>query len=159
MWFRIKSIAVTVFWSFFRPLRLLYRHIFRPQLKGARVIVIKDGKMLLVRPNYAHRRWTFPGGRVEKNESFEEAARREANEEAGIHLDAIRFLYEYQNTYDGCPNTAQIFIGSTADETLQVDGIEIAEAAWFPLASLPSDRVARVDEALSIYRERGTQTV
>ncbi|MCM3172258.1 MULTISPECIES: NUDIX hydrolase [unclassified Paenibacillus] len=54
-------------------------------------------KILMVQ-NRDGGRWTLPGGAVEKNETFEEAAIREAKEETGldIRLIGVVALNEYQ---------------------------------------------------------------
>lgn len=36
--------------------------------------------------------WTFPKGKLDKGETFEDAALREVLEETGLHCDVVRFL-------------------------------------------------------------------
>ena len=64
----------------------------RPKV-GVGVVVIKDGKVLLGKRKNAHGdgSWSFPGGHLEFNESWEECAIRETNEETGISIKDIRF--------------------------------------------------------------------
>ena len=63
------------------PVRRFYWFVFRPQTRGVKVLILWQGKALLVRLGYAHRSWTIPGGGVHSEESYEEAARREIKEE------------------------------------------------------------------------------
>ena len=72
------------------PCRRFYWYIFRPQTRGVKCLIQKDGKFLLVRLAYAHKSWTVPGGGVKRNESFEEACHREIKEE--IELNLVQFL-------------------------------------------------------------------
>ncbi len=57
-------------------------------MKGERVeaaggLVVRDGEVLLVhRPRYDD--WTLPKGKLDRGESFEEAALREVEEETGL---------------------------------------------------------------------------
>ncbi|MFH1712489.1 MAG: NUDIX hydrolase [Patescibacteria group bacterium] len=66
----------------------------RPKI-GVATIVIKNGKVLLGQRINAHgsHTWSFPGGHLEWNESWEECACREAMEEAGITLSKVRFAW------------------------------------------------------------------
>lgn len=43
--------------------------------------------------------WEFPGGKIEANETGEEALRRELNEELGISVITTAFLFTHQHTY------------------------------------------------------------
>ncbi len=64
----------------------------RPKV-GLGVAVIKDGKVLLEkRKNYhGDGSWCFPGGHLEFGETWEECAKRETREEAGIEIKNLRF--------------------------------------------------------------------
>lgn len=64
----------------------------RPKV-GVGVIVVKDDKVLLGKRKNSHGEgdWSFPGGHLEYNETWEECASREVMEETGIRLKNIRF--------------------------------------------------------------------
>ena len=66
----------------------------RPKV-GLAVIVVKDSKILMGKRIGAHGEgtWSFPGGHIEWNESFEDCAIRETREEAGIEITNLRFAY------------------------------------------------------------------
>ena len=53
-------------------------------------IIIKDNKYFIAQRNkkkHLGLRWEFPGGKVEENESFEDALKREIKEELNIEID------------------------------------------------------------------------
>jgi 8-oxo-dGTP diphosphatase len=53
------------------------------RIDAAGGVVVRDGRVLLVhRPRYDD--WTFPKGKLDPGESFEEAAVREVEEETGL---------------------------------------------------------------------------
>jgi len=64
----------------------------RPKV-GVGVAVIKGGKVLLGKRKNAHGEgtWSFPGGHLEYNESWEDCASRETLEETGLSIKNIRF--------------------------------------------------------------------
>src|SRR3989344_5885511 len=57
--------------------------------QGVRIIIIDDRRVLLVSHWYAPWTWTLPGGGVDKDETAEEAAKREAFEETGLKIKSI----------------------------------------------------------------------
>jgi 8-oxo-dGTP diphosphatase len=65
----------------------------RPKV-GVGVCIIKDNKILFGQRKNSHGTgaWSFPGGHLELNESFEECARREVMEEAGISIKNLKFV-------------------------------------------------------------------
>ena len=75
-------------------------------MKGERVeaaggVVVRDGEVLLVhRPRYDD--WTLPKGKLDRGESFEDAALREVREETGLSCALGRELpsSEYRDNKD-----------------------------------------------------------
>src|SRR3989344_5753969 len=95
--FKIKYAWNKVFWFFGRPTRYVYSFLVRPHRQAAKVLIIRDLKILLVRPNYGHRQWSVPGGGIEKGESGEDGARRELREELAMTVETIRPVGSYQH--------------------------------------------------------------
>ena len=57
-----------------------------PEIRAAGGIVLRDGRVLLVhRPRYDD--WTLPKGKLDPGESWQEAARREVEEETGLRCE------------------------------------------------------------------------
>jgi ADP-ribose pyrophosphatase YjhB (NUDIX family) len=153
--FKIRYVSNKIFWSFANPIRSVYRFIVRSNGRAVKVMILKDNQhMLLVRPNYGHRLWTFPGGAVESHESFEEAAHREVQEEVALQLSSLKFMGEYHRVHDFMKVTAHAFVASPASTDFLVDGIEIKEARWFSVDNLPPDRAANVDRIVGLYKEQ-----
>ncbi|MFH1184153.1 MAG: NUDIX domain-containing protein [Chloroflexota bacterium] len=122
-------------------LRLIYRlyqvylFIARPLTFGVRVMMIRGGEVLLVRQTYLDG-WFIPGGRIERGETLEQAARREAREEAGAELKTMSLLGVYSNFKEWKSDHNVLFFSD--DFTLSGGhDHEIAELRFFPLDSLP----------------------
>lgn len=64
----------------------------RPKV-GIGVILVKEGKVLLLKRKNAHGEgtWGFPGGHLELHEEFEDCVKREVEEETGISVNNIHF--------------------------------------------------------------------
>jgi 8-oxo-dGTP diphosphatase len=60
---------------------------------GIGVFIFKDGKFLMGKRRNSHGdgMWSIPGGHQEFGESFEETAKREAEEETGVKVCNVRF--------------------------------------------------------------------
>ena len=60
-------------------------------VRAAGGIIVRDGSVLLVhRPKYDD--WSFPKGKLEEDESWEEGALREVEEETGLRCKAGAFF-------------------------------------------------------------------
>ena len=112
----------------------------RPKV-GIGVMVFKDGKVLLgKRKNiHGHGEYAALGGHLEYMESFEDCAKRETLEEAGIEIDNIRFL-ALSNLKKYHPNH-YINIGLIADwksgepKTMEPEKMEGWD--WYDIDNLP----------------------
>lgn len=116
---------------------------------GAHTIVYRaSGEVLLVRHEGVDK-WVLPGGGVDDDESFREAAERELDEEAGIDADyeglamvtRVSILCDDYRTWGVLP----IFEAraQSVEPTIADPDDEISAAEWF--ADLPADTRDRGD--------------
>ena len=99
------------------------------------VIPIVDGKFVMVK--HPERGWEFPGGKVEEGESPEDAARREAREEAGIILKNLRMLRRDESMV--------VYRG----EVMDING---GEMEWRAFENLPENLSFPKEEALEFLK-------
>jgi 8-oxo-dGTP pyrophosphatase MutT (NUDIX family) len=130
-----------------------------PPRGAAAVILDEDGRVLLVKENYDRRRWSLPGGAVEPGESEEEAAIREAVEEAGIVVRVHHLIGSYglDNGFSAAAFLCSIIEGDPAVP----DTGEIAEVRWWPAEDLPWPRSNLLHYALpdAVAGRRNVQRV
>ena len=106
----------------------------RPQV-AVSAGIFRDGKILLTRRANDPKgvRWTFPGGRIESNETMVEALKREILEETGLTIEiagsaGVREMLHAQSGHGHfiiLPFAARWVSGEIALND------EIAEARWF----------------------------
>jgi ADP-ribose pyrophosphatase YjhB (NUDIX family) len=112
-----------------------YWMVFKPLMLGVRVMMLRGDTVLLVRHTYQPN-WYFPGGMVERGESLEEAARREAREEVGAALGPLTLVGIFSNFAQGKSDHVTVFACSEFDLTLTTNP-EIEQWGLFRLTELP----------------------
>ena len=125
---------------------------------GTRIVAIEEGSVLLVRHSYAPG-WLFPGGGVDRGETIYEAALREVGEETGvIGLEEPVLHGVFLNDKQFRGDHVACFI-LRRFERKPKRSLEIAEAKFFPLGSLPDAttggtrrRIAEIFSAAEIGR-------
>lgn len=124
-------------------LNQLRRKVLKPLTLGVKIMLIRDGKILLVRHTYQSG-WFIPGGGVKRGETLEEAARREAWEELGAKLEEVSLLGMYSNIHGYKNEHIAVFVCNTFTLSEKMD-YEIAESTFFPLNKPPpgADRGSR----------------
>jgi 8-oxo-dGTP diphosphatase len=103
-----------------------------PELRAAGGIVVRDGRVLLVhRPRYDD--WTLPKGKLDAGESWQEAARREVEEETGLRCElgdeAGRTFYVDSR---GREKEVRYYLMTSDGEPFAQN--EVDEVRWVPLA-------------------------
>lgn len=93
--------------------RFILRRMGEEGVRSVRVLLIRDGRVLLVRHWYAPGVLMLPGGGIKRGEKAEDAARREIKEETGFELDKLELLGEYEGNYPG--DSVTVFFASEFD--------------------------------------------
>lgn len=109
----------------------------KPLTLGVRLILAHEDAVVLVKHTY-QRHWYLPGGGVQKGETLEEAAQREAAEELGAELTNLRLFGVYTNFYENKNDHVVVFSCDTFSYSGQSDH-EIAEINMFKMNALPDD--------------------
>jgi len=121
---RIIRFFIAKLYPFVKP--VLY--FLTPKGKGVKVLIFYKNKLLLIKNTY-RKGWTFPGGGVKKNESYEEAAIREVFEEVGIKINNLKEHGFFTLPIKGCGKIT-VFSCKIKSPKLKMDGLEIEEAVW-----------------------------
>ena len=104
----------------------------------AAAVVVHHGRLLLIRRRVAEGAlsWTLPSGKVEPGETVDQAAAREAFEEAGVTVEPIRLLGErvHPDTGVRISYTACRLVAGTAHAA---SAREVAEVVWVTRAEIP----------------------
>lgn len=91
----------------------------------ATVLCIRDGRVLLVAR--ARSRWALPGGRIRRDETPADAARRELEEETGLVATELTYLFRF----GGLGTLHDVFLAGVPSDEVAQPGNEIARCRWF----------------------------
>ena len=127
------------------------RRIRRSKGRGVKMIVRdSDARMLLVRHTYGSGTWTFPGGRVGRDEPAATAAQRELLEELELdspgQVELGRFPLQCHRRLE----TITVYLSSRDGQDATPREIEIAAAGWFEPNELPVDVDPQVSTAIGL---------
>ncbi|PPA01110.1 NUDIX hydrolase [Pseudomonas sp. MWU12-2312b] len=93
----------------------------------ATVICERDREILFVRKPRS--KWSLPGGKVEAGEAIAGAAVRELQEETGLNVDQLLYVFEF----DAGNTLHHVFEASVLDGESAVPQNEIVECIWHSL--------------------------
>eukprot|EP00928_Gymnodinium_smaydae_P037959 TRINITY_DN26289_c0_g1_i1.p1 TRINITY_DN26289_c0_g1~~TRINITY_DN26289_c0_g1_i1.p1 ORF type:complete len:360 (+),score=29.38 TRINITY_DN26289_c0_g1_i1:33-1112(+) len=103
-------------------------------------VVSPDKESILLVWEYGH--WKMVTGTVEPKSNFTETVRKEVMEEVGLELeDSMQLIGGYQETKtrDRCvSNVFLTFAAVAKSKDFKLDNMEIHQARWFPLSSIPT---------------------
>lgn len=131
-----------------------YWKLFNIKTKGVRVMVVQDGKIILVRHWY-NSLWVMPGGGIKKYETPEQAAIREIKEEIGIEIKQLDYLLGiYSNTKEGKNDEVHCFVvelNSQVQISRRRFNIEISDIAWSSFSELPQNTSRATQNRIQEY--------
>jgi len=118
------------------PLAKIYCLIFKPSRIGVKIIIKHGNEILLLKRSYGKKVWTLPGGGISKNESPEEAARREVREEVGINLENISQYGSFRHEGKDIKDFVYVFVTEVQNKSFDLNNYEIEDARWFNIEDL-----------------------
>lgn len=112
-----------------------------PRLTVTAAIIIESGEILCMQRGigkyeYISNRFEFPGGKVEKDESFEQALRRELNEELdlSVEIDSYQSFLTVEHDYSDFSITMHSYIVPVTSREFTLK--EHKSFVWLPLDQL-----------------------
>ncbi|MFC2317342.1 MAG: NUDIX hydrolase [Candidatus Saccharimonas sp.] len=104
--------------------------------RGGVIVICRKGDKILVQREYSYPvdeiLWQFPGGKIEADETPEQAATRELAEESGIKAENVKCIGWFYP--DNRRTNARLFVVEcdyvTDDEKARPDDTEFIESEW-----------------------------
>jgi 8-oxo-dGTP pyrophosphatase MutT (NUDIX family) len=127
----------------------VYWMVFQPLTFGVRVMILREDAVLLVKHTYQPG-WYFPGGMVERGESLEQAARREAREEVGAELGKLTLVGVFSSFAQGKSDHVTVF-ACTEFSISPTTNPEIEQWAFFGPGEVPPGVSSATRRRLEAY--------
>jgi len=112
-------------------------HRSYPRISPCIITLVTHGRDLLLARNarFPARRYSTLAGFIEPGETAEDAVRREVHEEVGVEVGRVSFFRSQSWPF---PHSLMLgFFAEAASRRIRIDGVEIADAAWFTPRHLP----------------------
>ena len=125
---------------------------------GVGVMIFKDGKVLLGKRKGSHGagEYSFTGGHLDYMESFEDCARRETKEEAGVEIENVSF--QCLSNITAYAPKHYVHIGLIADWKSGVPEVMEPEKCeswgWYSLDALPEPLFEVTKRSLEFYKTK-----
>ena len=107
---------------------------------GVRVILVRDGRVVLVRHWLSKDVWTLPGGGIDKGEHPSDAGKREVWEEVGYKVNSFDgVLGIYRGRMGEKDSVIVLYTKDFEGGMKWLPNLEIMERGLFDLDNLPAD--------------------
>lgn len=111
-----------------------------PHRDRVRVIIADvNGRVLLVKCLFSRQQWALPGGGLKRDETYQQAAKREVFEEVGLRIDKPKYIgrtYSYESFWRFPVRVYLARVNNSGQEKLN---FEILESAWLHEDKLPRE--------------------
>ncbi|MDQ3093678.1 MAG: NUDIX domain-containing protein [bacterium] len=108
---------------------------------GIAVLIWKDDRLLMYKRIVVHgnNTWSVPGGHLESGESWEECAKRETAEEAGIFINNLSHFATTNDIFDSGKHYVTIWMNSDweSGEVQILEPDKCIDFQWVDIADLP----------------------
>jgi NADH pyrophosphatase NudC (nudix superfamily) len=145
--------VIPFIYRFVYPFFQFYWFVFRPKTQGVICLILSGDELLLIRQTYGRPVWTLSGGGFKKNETKEEAVKREVKEELGLNITP-EYLGEFTHQPDYKIDTVFCFVAKIDKVNPKIDYLEIKEAKWWHINDLPKDHSTSLQRVISMYKSR-----
>ncbi len=130
LWRKLSTITFWLSW----PLTWLAFN----KTERSRLMIFKNGRLLVTRSWLGDGRWGLPGGGIHKSESPLESVIREVDEELGLDLSAksIKRLVGVDVRERGFANVFHYFMAEVGEVRITPRPFEVSEFGWMAPAEL-----------------------
>ncbi|MGD9898186.1 MAG: (deoxy)nucleoside triphosphate pyrophosphohydrolase [Calditrichaceae bacterium] len=124
----------------------------KPRIKVVAALIFNESGQILItqrqKDSHLGGYWEFPGGRVEKDETSDEALRREIKEEVDLDIRVDELFWSSTFDYDVKIVEILFYNSTLIDPFQQIIPLEVDDFKWIPLSELHKFQFPEADQAL-----------
>ena len=144
---------IPLIYKFVYPFFKFYWFVFRPKTRGVICLILSGDELLLIRQTYGGSAWTLSGGGFRKNETKEEAVKREVKEELGLNITP-EYIGKFTHNPEHKIDTVSCFLARVEKVDPKIDHLEIKEAKWWNINNLPEDHSMSLQRVILMHKSR-----
>lgn len=114
-------------------------------------ILYSENEILLVLQKN-NKKWTLPGGGIEKSENPKNCVRREIKEELGVDLESIKKIGKWSTDYRGFDEIIYYFKSEVNKNNIFINDDEINKFKWVSLDNISENTGKSVKKGLKFYK-------
>lgn len=148
-----------IIFNLLQKMRKIYWKTFNIKTKGVRILLYRGERILLVKHRYGNY-WVFPGGGINKKETPENAARREALEECCVNVKSFEKTFGiYKNNSGGKNDEVTLFTTKDWEDRGFRPTFEIKDCRLFHLDRLPRAISEPTKKRIDEFFKQGRKTL
>ena len=149
----LVKVSRIILYFFFNAFKFFSYRFVLPKGEASKVFILnKHGQILLTKIGYSHKSWVLPGGSVDRGETAEAAAVRELEEEAGVKVNQVDFMFTNSHEkYDRV--NLHYYFGQVDEADITIDTLEITDGGWFELDQLPIPRRPKLELEVNLLKD------
>jgi len=144
---------ISIVYKFIYSFLKIYWFIFRPRTQGVICLILSGDELLLIRHTYGRSAWTLSGGGLKRNETKEEAVKREVKEELGLNITP-EYIGEFTHNREHKIDTVFCFVARMKEIEPKLIILRSKEAKWWNINNLPRDHSMSLKRVILMHRSR-----
>ncbi|XP_052069830.1 oxidized purine nucleoside triphosphate hydrolase-like isoform X2 [Mytilus californianus] len=118
--------------------------VWAKMIKILTLVLVRDGKRILLgmkKRGFGEGRWNGFGGKVEKQETVIDGAKRELREECGLVSNILEKIGLLKFEFVGDPQLLEVHVFTTEQFTGTVEESSEMRPEWFDTTNIPFDKM------------------
>lgn len=128
------------------------KNVINKRILGFGVVIIKDQKVLLgyQTRSYEEPCWAFPGGKVDDEETINQAVIREVKEECGLEVSEIEFITFFEDIFQDTTHVISLVVkvNNFQGQPKVLEPEKCQKWEWFDVDDIPENKTENLSRLI-----------